>query len=52
MTSAIGAILRLLMPVILFAGILFGLATPTEVSSFALCRGSPMFPPGALNLGG
>jgi tripartite ATP-independent transporter DctM subunit len=39
MTSAIGAILPLLMPVILFAGILFGIATPTEVSSFAVVYG-------------
>jgi tripartite ATP-independent transporter DctM subunit len=39
MRSAIGAILPLLMPVILFAGILFGLATPTEVSSFAVVYG-------------
>src|SRR5229473_3400685 len=39
MTSAIGAILPLLMPVILFAGILFGVATPTEVSSFAVVYG-------------
>jgi tripartite ATP-independent transporter DctM subunit len=38
-TSAIGAILPLLMPVILFAGILFGIATPTEVSSFAVVYG-------------
>ena len=37
--SAIGAILPLLMPVILFAGILFGIATPTEVSSFAVVYG-------------
>ena len=39
MTSAIGAFLPLLMPVILFAGILFGIATPTEVSSFAVVYG-------------
>jgi tripartite ATP-independent transporter DctM subunit len=39
MTSAAGAILPLLMPVILFAGILFGIATPTEVSSFAVVYG-------------
>ncbi len=38
-TSAIAAILPLLMPVILFAGILFGVATPTEVSSFAVVYG-------------
>jgi len=38
-TSAIGAVLPLLMPVILFAGILFGIATPTEVSSFAVVYG-------------
>ena len=37
--SAIGAVLPLLLPVILFAGILFGIATPTEVSSFAVVYG-------------
>src|SRR5215470_2854752 len=37
--SAIGAVLPLLMPVILFAGILMGIATPTEVSSFAVVYG-------------
>jgi TRAP-type C4-dicarboxylate transport system permease large subunit/TRAP-type C4-dicarboxylate transport system permease small subunit len=37
--SAVAAILPLLMPVILFAGILFGVATPTEVSSFAVVYG-------------
>jgi tripartite ATP-independent transporter DctM subunit len=37
--SAVGAVLPLLMPVILFAGILFGIATPTEVSSFAVVYG-------------
>ena len=39
MTSAIGAVLPLGMPVTLFAGILFGVATPTEVSSFAVVYG-------------
>jgi tripartite ATP-independent transporter DctM subunit len=39
MASAIEAVLPLLMPVILFAGILFGVATPTEVSSFAVVYG-------------
>src|SRR5258708_19761642 len=39
MTSAIGALLPLLMPVILFAGFLFGIATPTEVSSLAVVYG-------------
>jgi tripartite ATP-independent transporter DctM subunit len=39
MATAIGAVLPLLMPVILFAGILFGVATPTEVSSFAVVYG-------------
>jgi len=34
-----GAILPLAMPVILFAGILLGIATPTEVSSFAVIYG-------------
>jgi len=37
--SGVAAILPLLMPVILFAGILFGIATPTEVSSFAVVYG-------------
>ena len=35
----IGAILPLFMPVILFAGILLGVATPTEVSAFAVLYG-------------
>jgi len=39
MVSAIGAVLPLMMPVILFAGILLGIATPTEVSSFAVIYG-------------
>ena len=34
-----GAILPLAMPVLLFAGILLGVATPTEVSSFAVIYG-------------
>jgi len=37
--SGAGAILPLAMPVLLFAGILFGVATPTEVSSFAVIYG-------------
>jgi tripartite ATP-independent transporter DctM subunit len=37
--AGLGAVLPLLMPVILFAGILFGVATPTEVSSFAVVYG-------------
>ncbi|MBV8600398.1 MAG: TRAP transporter large permease subunit, partial [Candidatus Eremiobacteraeota bacterium] len=37
--AAAGAILPLLMPVLLFGGILFGIATPTEVSSFAVIYG-------------
>ncbi len=37
--AGFGAILPLLMPVILFAGILLGVATPTEVSSFAVVYG-------------
>ena len=37
--AALGAVLPLLMPVILFAGILSGVATPTEVSSFAVAYG-------------
>jgi tripartite ATP-independent transporter DctM subunit len=38
-TSGVAAILPLMMPVILFARILFGIATPTEVSSFAVVYG-------------
>jgi tripartite ATP-independent transporter DctM subunit len=38
-TTGLRAILPLMMPVILFAGILFGVATPTEVSSFAVIYG-------------
>jgi tripartite ATP-independent transporter DctM subunit len=38
-TSAIGAILPLLMPVMLFGGIMLGIATPTEVSTFAVLYG-------------
>lgn len=37
--STAGAVLPLAMPVLLFAGILFGVATPTEVSSFAVVYG-------------
>jgi tripartite ATP-independent transporter DctM subunit len=37
--NGVAAILPLMMPVILFAGILFGVATPTEVSSFAVVYG-------------
>src|SRR5579884_1445820 len=37
--SGAGAILPLAMPVLLFAGILLGVATPTEVSSFAVVYG-------------
>jgi tripartite ATP-independent transporter DctM subunit len=37
--SGVAAILPLMMPVILFAGILLGVATPTEVSSFAVVYG-------------
>ena len=39
LSSALGAVLPLLMPTILFVGILFGIATPTEVSSFAVVYG-------------
>ena len=35
----VGAILPLLMPVIMFGGIRFGIATPTEVSSYAVAYG-------------
>jgi tripartite ATP-independent transporter DctM subunit len=38
-SAALGAVLPMLMPVILFAGILSGAATPTEVSSFAVVYG-------------
>jgi tripartite ATP-independent transporter DctM subunit len=38
-TTGLRAILPLMMPVILFAGILLGVATPTEVSSFAVIYG-------------
>jgi tripartite ATP-independent transporter DctM subunit len=38
-TASLGGALPLLMPVILFAGILFGIGTPTEVSSFAVIYG-------------
>jgi tripartite ATP-independent transporter DctM subunit len=38
-TAGLGGILPLLMPVILFAGILLGIGTPTEVSSFAVIYG-------------
>lgn len=37
--SSLGAILPLLMPVIMFGGIRFGIATPTEVSSYAVAYG-------------
>jgi tripartite ATP-independent transporter DctM subunit len=37
--SAAGAILPMVLPVLLFAGILSGVATPTEVSSFAVLYG-------------
>jgi tripartite ATP-independent transporter DctM subunit len=38
-TTGLSAVLPLMMPVILFAGILLGIATPTEVSSFAVVYG-------------
>jgi tripartite ATP-independent transporter DctM subunit len=38
-TTGLRAVLPLMMPVILFAGILLGVATPTEVSSFAVIYG-------------
>jgi tripartite ATP-independent transporter DctM subunit len=37
--AALGGALPLLMPVLLFAGILLGIGTPTEVSSFAVVYG-------------
>jgi tripartite ATP-independent transporter DctM subunit len=37
--AAIGAILPLLMPAMLLGGILFGIATPTEVAGFAVMYG-------------
>ena len=39
MTATLGGLPPLLMPVILFAGILLGIGTPTEVSSFAVVYG-------------
>jgi len=39
MTAILGGVLPLLMPVILFGGILLGIGTPTEVSSFAVVYG-------------
>ena len=38
-TATLSGLLPLLMPVILFAGILMGIGTPTEVSSFAVVYG-------------
>jgi tripartite ATP-independent transporter DctM subunit len=38
-SSALGALLPLLMPVCIVVGIVFGIATPTEVSSFAVVYG-------------
>jgi tripartite ATP-independent transporter DctM subunit len=37
--AALGGVLPLLMPVIILGGILFGVATPTEISSFAVIYG-------------
>jgi len=37
--AGLGAVLPLLMPVILIGGILFGVATPTEVAAFAVLYG-------------
>jgi len=37
--AGLGAVLPLLMPVILIGGILFGIATPTEVAAFAVLYG-------------
>ena len=37
--AGLGAVLPLLMPVILFGGILLGIATPTEVAAFAVVYG-------------
>ena len=37
--AALGAVIPMTMPVILFGGILTGIATPTEVSSFAVVYG-------------
>ncbi|HZL39936.1 MAG TPA: TRAP transporter large permease subunit [Pseudolabrys sp.] len=39
LNASIGALLPFLMPVILFVGILGGIATPTEVSAFAVLYG-------------
>ena len=39
LSTGVGAILPLMMPIILFMGILLGIGTPTEVSSFAVIYG-------------
>lgn len=52
LSSALGAVLPLLMPAILFVGILFGVATPTEVSSFAVVYGLALSVIGYRELGG
>ncbi len=39
LSTGLGAVLPLMMPVILFLGILLGIGTPTEVSSFAVVYG-------------
>ena len=39
LSASAGAVLPLLMPIILFLGILLGVGTPTEVSSFAVVYG-------------
>ncbi len=38
--AGLGAILPLLLPLLLFGGIMFGLATPTEISAFAVLYGA------------
>jgi tripartite ATP-independent transporter DctM subunit len=40
--AALGAILPLLLPLLLFGGIMFGIATPTEISSFAVLYGAAL----------
>ena len=37
--AGLGAVLPLLMPAMLLGGILFGIATPTEVAAFAVVYG-------------
>ncbi len=49
--AAVGAILPLLLPLLLFGGIMFGLATPTEISAFAVLYGVALAVVGYRELG-